>query len=534
MAAGIAFVLVLLCGSVGGPRSDACIEYPSLLESRNAMTQLHTYERQQLRSPRKDDQACSEVRFAVNRSTSYDLLAAREPSLRCDIENVVVDDTFIVVFGILIWLSFILVLKKEPKKSQHPISEKEVLTIQHRVLAQFAHEVRNKVTAPATFLEQVDQLVSSATKPEHLFSELKTMRDDIACSVVLLREADQLVQTRLALHALTTGNYRSSRHTFDILELLRGQTTALRIRDELSPVCLNCIVPPEYENCSVSLDSLVFDHVARNLLGNATKFTRSGSIELRFLGHTTPSHAEKKEDLLTFSVKDTGLGIPQQVVERLFVEDVISCRERGVGLGLISCRQFLNVIRGDIWLEKTKRRLDDNNEGGGTEFRFVVPGRLIAPPPTHLADDDVSATPTNIPASATVVVVDDSRVIRQALIKKLKSVAKSRSWAFVEHSTVESVLPTIETLKAHREDVIVTVDENLDSQGGYLKGRDLIRALVEAEFKGVIVSASGDENVGNQHVQLGAHLQLNKPFPTSEKISSLLETAFGSSPSPSY
>lgn len=101
--------------------------------------------------------------------------------------------------------------------------------------------------------------------------------------------------------------------------------------------------------------------VLRNLLTNATKFTRSG-------GSITLS-AYRIDSKIIISVADTGVGIPKGNRERLFTLSSVTTQgtrqEKGTGLGLLLCKEFVEKNGGRIWFE--------TEEGRGTTFYFSLP-----------------------------------------------------------------------------------------------------------------------------------------------------------------
>jgi signal transduction histidine kinase len=110
------------------------------------------------------------------------------------------------------------------------------------------------------------------------------------------------------------------------------------------------------------VDTNMLQTVVRNLLNNAIKFTQVG-------GKVTIS-ARKLNDMIEVTVKDNGIGIADEHLERLFkIEEnpsTIGTREeKGSGLGLILCKEFIERHKGKIWAESTL--------GDGSEFKFTVP-----------------------------------------------------------------------------------------------------------------------------------------------------------------
>ena len=116
-----------------------------------------------------------------------------------------------------------------------------------------------------------------------------------------------------------------------------------------------------------------------NLLGNAFKFTHSGSVELKVerLG------GEGKVSNIRFSVTDTGIGIPADALPRVFqqfeqADSTTTRRYGGTGLGLAICRQLVELMDGTIGVESVL--------GEGSTFSLTVPmAHGVAPPqPEHL------------------------------------------------------------------------------------------------------------------------------------------------------
>ncbi|WKN30376.1 ATP-binding protein [Porifericola rhodea] len=116
------------------------------------------------------------------------------------------------------------------------------------------------------------------------------------------------------------------------------------------------------ENTYVYADEVMIQIVIQNLLSNAIKFCKpNDEIYLE----VTP-----QGDQVIFSVKDTGLGMKEETLNKLFKESSFNsttgtANEKGTGLGLLLCKDFVEKNGGTIWAESA--------EGQGSTFYFSLP-----------------------------------------------------------------------------------------------------------------------------------------------------------------
>ena len=117
---------------------------------------------------------------------------------------------------------------------------------------------------------------------------------------------------------------------------------------------------------AVTGDAMRLEQVLTNLLGNALKFTQAGSIEL-----TVERRGERDGRIvLEFGVRDTGIGISAEQLERLFTpftqaDQSTTRRYGGTGLGLAISKQLIELMGGELSVE--------SRPGEGSTFRFSVP-----------------------------------------------------------------------------------------------------------------------------------------------------------------
>ena len=101
-----------------------------------------------------------------------------------------------------------------------------------------------------------------------------------------------------------------------------------------------------------------------NLLDNALKFTKAS--QMIFLIINKKKGEEDGKEQVIVSVKDTGNGIPKEVLPRLFSKFTTSDSSSGTGLGLYICKNIIQAHGGKIWAE-------NDSDGNGALFRFALP-----------------------------------------------------------------------------------------------------------------------------------------------------------------
>ena len=121
-----------------------------------------------------------------------------------------------------------------------------------------------------------------------------------------------------------------------------------------------------------------------NLISNAVKFTEKGEIIIRIAS----KHLSESRYELTFSVKDSGIGISEEKLHKLFqpfsqVDSSTTRRFGGTGLGLAICHKLTELLGGRIWVESTK--------GTGSVFHFTIVADGVADETNDITEEDFSS-----------------------------------------------------------------------------------------------------------------------------------------------
>ena len=161
----------------------------------------------------------------------------------------------------------------------------------------------------------------------------------------------------------------------------RGRGPAFRA-GSAKGVTLSAEVDPRIPEVLVS-DVTRVRQILFNLISNSMKFTPSGGrVDLVVTGHQLTEQVENHGHIgaiepwmFHFTVRDTGEGIPEEKLHRLFrpfsqVDASISRKHGGTGLGLAICHRLCEMLGGGIWLE--------SEVGVGSNFEFTDQGRRRA------------------------------------------------------------------------------------------------------------------------------------------------------------
>jgi signal transduction histidine kinase len=187
-------------------------------------------------------------------------------------------------------------------------------------------------------------------------------------------ELTEMVNDLLDLARVEAGRITVSPAWFDMLDLfaaLRGMFKPILQNDEVRLV----FEEPE-RVVRLYTDDKKVGQILRNFISNALKFTQRGEVRVRA--------RVDDEDLVTFSVSDTGIGIAPEHVKSIFKDFVqldspLQRRLRGTGLGLALSRRFAEILGGGVSVE--------SELGAGSTFFLKIPVRLPGAQSAPSADE---------------------------------------------------------------------------------------------------------------------------------------------------
>ncbi|MCI5113909.1 MAG: response regulator [Candidatus Electrothrix sp. AX1] len=182
----------------------------------------------------------------------------------------------------------------------------------------------------------------------------------------------RLVNDILDFSKIEAGKMDIEEHPFLLHRSVEKVLTLMSPKAGAKGIELIAAIDPQLP-CQVLGDSARIEQILLNLVGNSLKFTDKGEVEVEV-------RADDAGNMLVYSVRDTGIGIAQENINKLFrafsqAESSTSRKYGGTGLGLSICTQLVDLMGGTITVE--------SELGQGACFSFTVPLRIADTQPTH-------------------------------------------------------------------------------------------------------------------------------------------------------
>lgn len=271
-------------------------------------------------------------------------------------------------------------------------------------LANMSHEIRTPMTAILGYADVI---------AEHCSQACRTCGQDFRGSIETIKRNGEhllrIINDILDLSKIEAEKMTVEQVPVSLSEIIDDVSSLMRIRAESRALEFRCefvgLVPE-----TIHTDPLRLRQILINLLGNAIKFTESGSVRL-----VVQVMREKDVPCVQFDVIDTGIGMTSEQVEEIFKPfaqaDTTTTRQfGGTGLGLTISKRLANLLGGDV-------RLIHTQLGVGTTYRvFVSAGPLDGVRMIDCETRDTSGVSRNRVSPATSSHLDQFQVLDGARV----------------------------------------------------------------------------------------------------------------------
>ncbi|HVO97615.1 MAG TPA: ATP-binding protein [Bryobacteraceae bacterium] len=255
----------------------------------------------------------------------------------------------------------------ERKRTEQALSEaKKEAEAANLAKSVFLANVNHELRTPLTAILGFSRLLGRKQLPRDVQEDLRVIQDNGKHLLMLINHV-------LDLAKIESGRTTLNEVPTDLHQLLDDLQRTFAVQAEDEGLLFRFERSPGVPRL-VQIDQLRLSEVLINLLGNALKFTREGSVTLRVAatGDASPSGCR-----LTFEVSDTGCGISAEELETVFEAFVQSQTGResrqGTGLGLTISSSYVRLMGGELRLE--------SEVGHGTTARFEIPVRIATTAP---------------------------------------------------------------------------------------------------------------------------------------------------------
>jgi signal transduction histidine kinase/CheY-like chemotaxis protein len=340
-----------------------------------------------------------------------------------------------------------------------------------RFLSNMTHEFRTPVNSILALTRLLaERLHASPEQKDELFYIRKSAQ-----------QLSDLVDDLLDIAKVEAGKIEVRPATFEVASLfgaLRGMLRPLLVNQSVALVFEEPEgLPPIYS------DESKVSQILRNFISNALKYTESG--EVRVSARPTPDRGG-----VEFSVADTGIGIPDQEIDRVFdefvqIENPLQRRVKGTGLGLPLSRRLAELLGGTIAVQSTL--------GAGSTFSVTIPMayRLRGHAPIEPIE----------PGRSAVLVVEDADE-DMLLYERLLSGTR---YQIIPAQSVDAATAVLETLAP----AAIILDLRLQGEEAWDLLTRLRREERTASIPVIVASTVNDRQKG---LALGAHAYGVKPI----------------------
>ncbi len=412
---------------------------------------------------------------------------------------------FFVLPRCLIYVAFVAVCNsifdilssslERAKLSEELAKAKEEAEAANKAKSKFLARVSHEIRTPINAVIGMNEMIIRESKEEEIQSYARDVKDS---SVVLLNLINELLDSS----KIESGKMELIMGDYDIRSLLNDIYNMMQIRAKQKNLQLVFEIDEQIPS-GYNGDDKRIRQVLTNLLSNAIKYTEKGTVTLS-LGCTK----ENGEAILHYAIKDTGIGIKQEDIGKIYDEfqrfDISRNRHvEGTGLGMNIVQQFLKLMNSELQIT--------SEYGKGSEFSFDLRQTIVDEAPLGnfrerlaQADNKKNGRTDYVLPNVKILVVDDSEINLKVFTGLLKQTQ-------MQITAVLSGRECLQQLKENTYDLVF-----LDHMMPEMDGIETLHAIKEEKLcEGTpIIMLTANAIVGDKerYLQEGFDDFLSKPI----------------------
>ncbi|HEV8387838.1 MAG TPA: ATP-binding protein [Nitrososphaera sp.] len=287
--------------------------------------------------------------------------------------------TVVVAIIVLIWNRRLEQIVEERTASLKEANEQ--LKVHDKMQAEFINIAAHELRTPVQPIKGVAEMARLMAQEKHGSKAIDGKVElDIEEVDMLYRNAsrlEKLTENILDVTRIESQSLRLKKERFDLVEKIKAVVYDYQRHNGGRKEDRKAIITYEEpgEPIMIEADLIRIFEVLSNLIGNSMKFTKSGSITIK--------STIEQPDKVVVSIRDTGTGIDESIVPRLFTKFATGS-ESGTGLGLFISKNIIEAHGGTMWA-------GNNADGSGATFFFSLPYLKDpqVPPRTEVANAQV-------------------------------------------------------------------------------------------------------------------------------------------------
>lgn len=345
-------------------------------------------------------------------------------------------------------------------------------------LANMSHEIRTPLGAVVGFSELLASENITAQEKEDYLRTIHKNSETLTNVINDILDLSKIESEKIQLDIVSV----------NVQELLSDVTMPLRKLAEQKGLKFELTIRGDFPPV-IRTDPFRLKQILTNLLGNAIKFTQTGSVSLVVQG---------RKNLLEFTVTDTGIGINEEQAQQLFqpfsqADSSLVRKYGGTGLGLVLSRKLAQLLGGTVTLSSP-------GEGQGSTFTATI--EMIAAPEEYLPEKTRNNISSYRLENLEILLVEDSPD-NQILVKKFLSVVGANV------TVVSDGEAAIDQTKKHVYDVIL-MDLQMPKMDGFKATRILRSQGIKTPIIALTAHAMKDERT--RCLQSGFDEHIAKPI----------------------
>ncbi len=375
-------------------------------------------------------------------------------------------------------------ISKLKKESELAIKESN---FKDQFLANMSHEIRTPLNG---IIEMLDVYTSSNEFNEEQVEQVDIIQGSANSLLQIINDILDLSKLQAGKMTINHFDLKLEDHINRALILFKPKADEKNLTLKLN-IAKNV---PEL----VSVDGTRVNQILNNLISNAIKFTVDGGVSVNI----TKSNLLNNNIELKFEIKDTGLGIPDKDISKVFekfsqVEEHNDRRKDGTGLGLPICKQLAELMGGKVGVESIERQ--------GSNFWFTIVGKVAKK--SSVANKEINKYFEEFkPIKPLNILVVEDKIVNQKVVKLM--LMKHKHIVEIANDGQEAV----DIFKPGKFDLIL-MDIQMPVMDGITATTILKKKYQSHELPPIIgLSANSMEGDAEKYIDKGLDDYLSKPL----------------------